>query len=465
MTLTKRLRARVVQPLRSRRILLVTFIEAWRFLKRNPEIFANREILVAWHCSFGHPILGIDWTARLYYPNRISMIYIDHPRANPYVPLCYQHTMDVFNFKGSIAPLPGAKDEVRYTAVRAATMLMTALKGQPHNIISLFQAYRTVGLSDGHLKIGTVKGVRPYNDVTGIDRLIRAGVGRPPSLPQALEHKCRDAITARYPDFFARPLAVLSLRDKEKAKALSGDRDVQLRDREELRDSGPQPTYRAAVQRLSAAGYNVLGMGETDSAVFSDIPNFYSFDEIDAPGPLLNVFALIQCAILICGHSGPSIMVESVGGRVIIANGYPLTSGAHRIETIFLQKRVFDKELQRLLTFREIYEGPQPLAFSVHMQPDRYEIVDNTSEEIDFATAQTIAELNGTLQLSSIDRALQAAFQTLPSREMSLSFQKNCPPIQLLRRESNSLLSPPEPHSSVEAVAKFTQLHKTLHHG
>ena len=160
MTLSERLRASIAMTLKDRLVFARTFVDALIFLKKNRAIFDNREILIAWHCSFGHPSLGIDWTARLYYPNRVSMIYIDHPRANPFLPQCYLHTYDLFRFEGSVAPLESFRDEIRYRAVRAAVLLVTAFDGKGrHNILSIFQAYRTMGMSDGEIKIMTVKGL------------------------------------------------------------------------------------------------------------------------------------------------------------------------------------------------------------------------------------------------------------------------------------------------------------------
>ena len=75
------------------------------FLINKKKIFKNYLILPFYNWSFGHQIIAYDYFSRIYYPNKITLVLILHPRNNPYLHYCYTN-LDTLIFKSIILATP-----------------------------------------------------------------------------------------------------------------------------------------------------------------------------------------------------------------------------------------------------------------------------------------------------------------------------------------------------------------------
>lgn len=109
-------------------VLVVSLVEVPRFLLRNRAIFRNRMLMPFWHWSFGHAITGIDYASRLYWPHRISLLYIPHPSSNPYLPRLFSHNVDVFTLESSLSFRSVRIDKPRFVVLRLFALLLAGVR-------------------------------------------------------------------------------------------------------------------------------------------------------------------------------------------------------------------------------------------------------------------------------------------------------------------------------------------------
>lgn len=411
-------------------VLLVSLVEVPLWLLRNRRLLQNPVAYPFSHWSFGHTVSGLDFAARLYHPRRISLVDVPHKGSNPYLPRCFEESMDVFRFDSLLAPKTVAIDAARRQILNGWLRLLTRLKPGVA-LIDVDAVYRSRPLAPGPLYMGDEDGTLrlEMTNYTGYLRLLRASAGVPPRLPDRLRARCSEAIEARHPGFLDRPFATLLLR--EKGVGFSFDTAS--------RTVGDQRNYRAAVELLGEHGFAVVGTGETSPAAFAGLSAFYDLSDVDVPPALLNVFLISECALFIGQQSGPFVLADSRGIPCVICDAFPYRLGTFQPDDLVVFKPLIGADSERL-SFAEIFRERQELAYGYGFAEAGITIGASSSEEIVEAVDETLARLDGELRLSEDDLALCAAFQALVPTGMPLHYHGNRPPLAALRRERATLL-------------------------
>ena len=240
---------------------------------------------------------------------------------------------------------------------------------------------------------------------------------------------CRKAISARHPEFFDRPFITILLREKGKGGTLD----------DSFRCSGPQENYLPAVREMVAAGYNVLGTGETVHGKFKDEPGYYSLRDVDVPGPVLNLFALMRCSLFVGQQSGPHILPNSCAIPCLICDAMPYRIGTFIAEDIILFKELRRKSDGKLLSYVDVFRDHPDLAYGYNFAAKGIEIEPNTPEDILAATREALALLRGENPVGPEEADLIERFRLLPEERMTLRYHRTRPPLFMLRRLKDQL--------------------------
>lgn len=406
-------------------LVLLSLVEVPLFLLRNRALFGNRTLFILWHWSFGHTLSGLDFAVRLYHPRRLSVILLPNPRNNVYLPECFRDSIDYAVYRSIWPPRPGTGDESRYVLLRAALLIIAALTRRFH-LAEREDIYQTLSLAGDGLQVGYEESgkVAKATDYTGYVRLLQERVGRPPRMPEELEDRCHRAIRARHPKFLDRPFVTILLREKGKGGFLD----------DAFRCSGPQENYLPAVKEMIAAGYHVLGTGETRHAVFAGIQGYYSMSDVDLPGPLLNLYALMKCSLFVGQQSGPHILPNSCGIPCLIVDAMPYRIGTFIAEDIILFKPLRRRSDGKVLDAVEIFLEHKDLALGYNFATKGVDIEHNSPEDILEATREALALLRGDKLIGPEEADLIERFRALPALEMTLRYHRTRPPLFVLRR-------------------------------
>jgi putative glycosyltransferase (TIGR04372 family) len=407
-------------------MFLVALIEVPVFLLRNRRVLRNDLVTVFWHWSFGHGVSGLDYLSRLYHPHRIGVIFVPNPRSNPLLPYCFTN-FDAAVFRGIVPPRPGIGDRSRYRVLRFTVLLLSAF-GRRFDVVDFMTAYRTLSLAKEPLLVGREPDGRlePTTDYTGYIRLLRDEVGDRPRLPDEEERRVREAIGRKFPAFFERPFVTLLLRG-----------EVENRLDSAFRAAGPHANYRPAVEHATRSGYQVAGTGETEHAEFRDVDGYFDLGGVEADHRALNLFLLSRCALFVGQQSGSIVFANSSGVPVLLCDALPHRLGTFRQSDLVLFKHLVDTDGRRL-TLEEIYLERAPLAFGGGFTDTDVTIEPNDPDEIREALAESLALLEGTLELAPEDLERWERLREVWNPSMTIAYQGNRPPLSMLRTVSRS---------------------------
>ena len=406
-------------------VFIMECIKAPIFLMTHPGIFKNEFIYIFYHWSFGHEVTELDYISRLYFPYRVSVIYLPSQGTNPYLPVCFRHSIDTFEYPFSLGKFAAFVTTVGCGVVRFFLLLISAFSPKVH-VIDRPMIYRTLSIAHGKLSVGREeKGiVEQDDDYSGYFRLLDAAIGKSPALPEEFISRCKKAITQAVPHFFERPFVLLLLREKGMGGEFSNA----------FRSCGSQQNYREAVQYLTEHNYSVVGSGETNHEVFRDIPGYFSLSDANLPPGLLNVFLLTQCRLFIGQMSGAYILPSSCGILCLITDALSHRLGAAGQQNIMLYKHLRERTTGKILSLAEIYKEHKDLAFGYHFKEKNIEILPNTPEEILLSVQECLGILEGNLRFSEEDKRLIEEFRKLPSEGMHLKFLGNRTSLHILRK-------------------------------
>jgi putative glycosyltransferase (TIGR04372 family) len=418
-------------------VLVVSLVEVPRFLLGNRAIFRNRMLMPFWHWSFGHAITGIDYASRLYWPHRISLLYIPHPSSNPYLPRLFSHNVDVFTLESSLAFRSVRIDKPRFVVLRLFALLLAGVRLR-HYVIERLQVYRSLSLAGDRLVVGRPDTDRAESviDYTGYIRLLRDGVGRNPELPADLTEACRTALAARYPELLERPFVALVRRTKGRGLVLESA----------LRDAGPEENYVPAVRWLVEQGFAVVVWGEAGTAL-RELEGVYTLEDVDVDPRLLNLYVFSRCAFFVGQQSGGPVLANACGVPCVIVDAFPHSHGTFRAEDVILYKRLRERVTGRVLSLVEIHRDHPDLALGYNLEPNGVDLEPNTAEEILDAVQEGAALAAGTLRLSEEDELLVERFRALVAPHMHLAYMGNRTTLSALRAARDDLLAraAPEP--------------------
>lgn len=412
---------------------LVTLLETPVFLmSHRKRLFAHKNLLVFWHWSFGHTVLGFDYIARLYHPQRISVIHLPHKRSNMLTGDCFPQ-LDTLVFKSAVLPhsLSFTCDNVRYRTVRALLLIVNAFQ-QSFHIPEHLNFYSILSLAKGQYMVGNEETdqLAPTTDHSGYVRLLHLGIGQPLELSAEKRQECTEAAKSVIPGFGDRPFVTVLLR----GKGHGGPFD------DANRCCGNQQNYRGTIQEIVNRGYTVILTGESDSEAFAGIDGCYPGNLIPVSAPLLNLFLTSECAFFIGQQSGPHVVPNAAGNPCLILDAWP-----HRLGTFSQADRILFKPLlqeadNRALTFKEIYRDKPELAFGYGYARNRVRIGENSSEDLLATTREFLDDLEQVNVDQDTDRQLKEAFLGLTDPRMPIHYQKNLPPLFQLRAQASSLL-------------------------
>jgi putative glycosyltransferase (TIGR04372 family) len=434
----KRARIAVIRAL----FVLDTLLEGPFFFWRNRRLFDNPIVYVSWNWSFGHSIAGLDFPSRLYYPHRISLIYLPHETSNEYLSHCFSHNIDPYIYRSRLLPVSSRHDGAKRDTLRFLLLTLSGLLRR-FDVIDQFTVLKAVSLAEDRLQYGDEsKGtIQHYTDWTGYIRLIRDEVGRKPRLPDHLLAQCRTAIQSRHPGFFEKPFATILLRDK--------GRDLTFE--MASRCAGPHENYKPLVQYLLSNGYHVAGTGETSHAVFRDLPGYFSFENIDLPPKLLNLYLLTNCTLFIGQISGPHILPTSCGIRCLITDIPFYRDASFCPDNIVMFKHYRERRTNRLISIVEAFRSHQDLVYGCHFEKKGIEILPNTPEELMEAGKESLAALRQEMVYSDEDKRLLEVFRQLPAISMESHYQGIRTSIHVLRQLKEELLGDSTPHTEIQS--------------
>jgi putative glycosyltransferase (TIGR04372 family) len=416
----ERLRTRVWRAL----VLVFSLVEVPLFLLRNREIFRNRILFPFYHWSFGHTVSGIDYASRLYWPHRISLLYLPHPNSNPLLPQLWQHNVDVFTLRSRLPFRSADIDLKRFAVLRFFALLIAGLR-MHHYVIERLQIYRTLSLAEDVLMAGRpdTNRLQSVIDYTGYYRLLADGVGRDARLPLELEYRWSREIERAYPGFFGRPFVALALRRKGRGLGLHT----------ELRDGGPAENYVQAVRWLVEQGYHVVVTGETEPEPFEGIDGVYTLADAAVSPMELNLFVFTRCALFIGQQSGAPILADAAGVPCLLTDNFPHRAGGFRREDVVLFKGVRDPATGRRLSLVELFRDLPDVAAGNIRAADVI-VEPNTPDEILEAVTEAVGLVEGRLELTEEDEELAELFRSLFQSWMHIAWQGNRTTLAELRR-------------------------------
>ena len=180
--------------------LVTALIETPIWLVRHRSLFKNKIVQVFWIGSFGNSVIAMDYSSRLFYPHRVSVIYLSHVRSNRMLSRCFEENLDAFVFESPF--LPRSEHFDRYTRKRAVKgyVLLFSIFSRAHQIVDhQLLMSKTIAITPVPIKIGYEQ--TGYIDeviYSGYLRLIRDNIGRlSRRLPLELREQCRSAIFGR----------------------------------------------------------------------------------------------------------------------------------------------------------------------------------------------------------------------------------------------------------------------------
>jgi putative glycosyltransferase (TIGR04372 family) len=416
-------------------VFAVALVEVPLFLLRNRELFRNDILYPFWHWSFGHTVSGIDYVSRLYWPHRISLIYIPHPDSNPLLPRLFEHNVDTFTYRSVLGFRSVNIDAPRVAVLRFYAFLLAAVVPRLQ-VAERLSVYKTLSLAGNRtLEAGDPDADTLVQalDYTGYVRLLHDGVGRDAALPPDLREQTRAAIEAAYPAFLSKPFVTLTFRRKGSGLELETS----------IRDAGPAENYLPAVQWLTENGFHVVLWGD-GSGVFDDILGLSTFERAELPREVLNLFAFAEAALFVGQQSGAPVLANACGVPCLLTDAMPYRYGTFRRGDLLLFKRMRERVTGRVLSLVEVFRDHPDLAHGYHFEAKGVEIVPNSPAEILEAVQEAASLVRGELELSENDERLADLFRRLPDASMHIAYHGNRPPLAELRRLRPELEAPVE---------------------
>jgi putative glycosyltransferase (TIGR04372 family) len=411
-------------------VFMTSLVEVPLFLIRNRALFRNDILYPFWHWSFGHTVSGIDYASRLYWPHRISLLYLPHPNANPELPRLFEHNVETYTLRSVISFKSVNIDAPRIAVLRFFAFLAAAFVPRLQ-VVERLAIYKTISLAaDRPLEAGDpdTNALVPALDYTGYVRLLHERIGRDAQLPPDLLARAQQAIDAAYPDFLSRPFVALTFRRKG-----SG-----LEAHTAMRDAGPAENYLPAVQWLTEHGFHVVPWGEGSDA-FAGEDGVYTLERTALERDILNLYVFSEAAFFVGQQSGAPVLADACGVPVLLTDGMPHRYGTFRREDVILFKRLRERATGRVLSLVEVFRDHPDLAQGFNFEANDVEIVDNTAEEILEAVQEAAALARGELVLTAEDERLVELFRALPDGSMHMAYHENRPPLAELRRLADEL--------------------------
>ena len=386
------------------------------------KIWHNKIIFPFYHHSFGHTILGVDCIARLFFPEKISLIIIPHKSTNKYLIKCFEESYDIYYFnyilifRSFINP-----SIIRNKIVKFYLNLIVNFKND-YEIINSFERYYGV-LSKTTIPClaGDENMDKPisYINISGYGRLIENDIGLRPRLPKEYIDLCINKISNQYPNFFDKPFLTLLLRSKahNSSDFSNGVRNT------------IQENYIKSIEYAITKDYNIVSTGDTNKSLFKHIEGFFDFSELEIPQQLLNIFLITECKSFIGQQSGPFALASSSGKNCLLIDNWPFRLGSFRKGDICLNKNILINN--EYIDIMNLFKNHQDLCLGYGYKRKHVKVIDNNEVEI----LQSFTEfLNKENSLEIVK--LKNLFDVIP-QNMPVKYAPSRPPSFILQQLSS----------------------------
>lgn len=435
---------RVRGALQSASERLVTVFRVLRFVAQNrTALVRNRFIAVYAARTFGHDLQFFDVVSRLYYPRRVTWILLPGEHENPYLRQCFEHNLDFL-----ILRVPARHAEFAATLAKMILSFyeLRDVRWPRHFVIDPRHTVQTLSVDEGAYVFSPDRVAQDEDmmflrsvPTSQYRHLILHDIGIRPALPAELAERCRQAIQARYPQFFDRPVAALVLR----RKGHLGD-GVNGR----LRMGGDAENYVPAVRLLGEKGFHVVGTGDTLPDAFRGIDGFFDLADVGLDSQLLNIFLLTHCSLFIGQNSGPFPLVSSCGGQVVTIDAMPIAHAPLGRRDLVTYKRVFLNDAQRPASLAEIFRSHPHLVFQGIVRAPGVRIEPNTPDEILRTVAEAIDLYDNPQASDAAAEALADQLRAIAPPGCLLKYYDARPPRFLLEAMAPELAEPVDPPPS-----------------
>jgi putative glycosyltransferase (TIGR04372 family) len=392
----------------------VFFLETPIFLLNRKQIFNSDKIVIVNENSLGHAFAFVDYVSRIFYPNKISLLWIINHKTNKYIPLCFNNieTFYVHSHRIFIN-----LDKIRFSSINFYLRFFSFFFD--FDILRKETVYQTLSISKNSIKIGREQSSRPefVKDWTGYEFLLHNNIGLSPVFPSILEDDLISNFKAEYLDFFANPIVCLLLREKG-----SGDSFDNY-----IRSSGDQENYIDIVKYLTSNGYSVIGLGETSEFIFNDIKGFYHAKKFKYDYEILNLYFLMNSQFFIGQQSGPLLIPNSCKIPCLIVDAMPYCLGTFSKLDFILFKKLYINSFsyENELSLEEIFNSHTDLALGYNYKNKGIIVKENTSKELLTALIIFLSYFKNTLNsLQNLDFHLINS-KNLANEEMRIFFQEN----------------------------------------
>lgn len=157
-------------------------------------------------------------------------------------------------------------------------------------------------------------------------------------------------------------------------------------------------SYDGALRRILDAGYQVLRLGEPGLETWERAPDGYlSLPDVFPGDRWIDLYACAICRFMTAQNSGP-IWVAAAFGNTSLRTNTPFEHlNLPYNDDLSLFKRYRRAGADRFLTYREILDARLPGTFrDADFAELGIELVENTPDEVDAATAEFLTKLDGT---------------------------------------------------------------------
>ncbi len=352
-------------------IHLIVFVLVAVFILVNYKIFKNRKIYLFWTWSFGHQVLSYDWMSRHFHPEKISLIFIPHPRNNLHLTDCFNHSFNAFTLRSTFFTNSHRNGEIAKKIFKNVLKIICIFKKDVTIYDDIPQIYES--LSKNYTKKFKVfsyekNAMVPHINNIGYYDLLNNNVGKSPKLSKKIRDYVEKKILIQYPKFLEKKFVFLLLRSNRSNEHFDFHRR-----------NGSLDNYFKAVKYLCSSNYVVIAQ-DNKFKYFDNLDHSLNFSKIRCDQDLLNLYLLTQCSLLVTQQSGAHILANSIGVPVIICDAYPLYLGTFNSNDVILFKKITFNN--KILSLDEIILRHSDIIYGKIFNDSEYKIQFNSEDEI-----------------------------------------------------------------------------------
>lgn len=399
--------------------------------KNKSSILKNKFIIIYASRTFGHDLHFMEVVSRLYYPRELSFIYIPNERINKFLLKAYSHNLKFFKFNVN----PKLNEwTARFLKLIFFYFEIKHISWPKNYVVDPRHLIQVLSVDEGLYNFSPQENKTSpcfkfcTNTPLGQLRyLIKNKIGRNPSLPKEIKNDCMKKITAKWPNFFKKPMIALVLRRK-------GYLGLGMNGR--LRMAGPHDNYTKSIKYLISQGFNVVGTGDTLHEKFNMINGYFDLTEAGIIEDCANIFTLTNSHIYIGQNSGPYPMINSTGGRCLITDAQPLAHAPIGDNDLVLYKDIIIKGIKTEIS--EIFLKRPELCFDQITFENDVKVQDNSESDILLAVKE-IVELYKGCKASKETLKLSEKLKKIAPKTGLLAHFKSRPPSFILQRNKKLL--------------------------